>query len=338
MKAYHVERPGSFAGLTLREEPAPVPGPHQVVVRMRAASLNFRDLLVALGQYPVPGLRQDVIPLSDGAGEVVATGPGVTRVAPGERVLTNFHQHWIDGSIAPQYLGTDLGGTRDGVLAEEVLLSEEGVVRLPRYLSFEEGAAFGCASITAWASLVGGRPFTAGQTLLVQGTGGVSIFALQLAKAMGGRVIATTSSEAKAQRLRELGADEVINYVSTADWDQAVLKLTGGKGVDRVVEVGGPGTLERSLRSCSIGAHVAAVGFVDGVAGTFSPLALLGRGIVLEGVAVGSRRDFENLLSLAQQQELRPVVDRTFGFESAPDAYHHLQSRAHVGKVLVTVS
>jgi NADPH:quinone reductase-like Zn-dependent oxidoreductase len=337
MKAYRVERPGSFTGLVVREEAAPVPAQHQVVVGMKAVSLNYRDLLVALGRYPVPTLRPHVIPLSDGAGEVIAVGRDVTRVSAGDRVLVNFHQKWIDGPIATHYLGTDLGGSSDGVLAEHVLLDAEGVVPLPDYLSFEEGAAFGCASITAWAALVAGRTFIAGETLLVQGTGGVSVFALQFAKAMGGRVIATTSSDAKAERLRQLGADEVVNYTTTPQWDEAVLRLTDGRGVDRVIEVGGPGTLERSLRSCSIRAHVAIVGFLGGMAGAISPLALTGRNTTLQGVAVGSRRNLEDSLALARMHRLRPAVDRVFDFGRAPEAYQYLQSGAHLGKVLLTL-
>lgn len=336
MKVYHIEKAGDFSHLALRDEAQLVPGPHEVLVRLRAASLNFRDLLIALGRYPAPGLRDDVVPLSDAAGEVVAVGPGVRRVCVGSRVVANFQQNWLDGPITPGYMGSDLGGSRDGVLAEEFLLSEEGVVALPEHLSFEEGAAFGCASITAWASLVGGRAFRAGHTLLVQGTGGVSIFALQFAKAMGGRVIATTSSAQKEQKLRELGADEVINYLSTPDWDAAVLRLTAGLGVDRVIEVGGPGTLAHSIKSSSISGHVAIVGFVGGMAGTISPLLIAGRNTVLEGIAVGSRRHLEDSLGVVATQRMRPVVDRVFPFGQVRQAYEHLHSRAHVGKVLVT--
>ena len=215
MKTYHVENPGSIDGLALRDDLERQPGPNEVCVRIRAVSLNFRDLLIVRGQYPVPGLRKDVIPVSDGAGEVTAAGAAVRRVKVGDRVAVNFHQNWIDGPIGAGYMSSDLGGSIDGLLAESVILSEEGLVHLPSHLSFEEGAAFGCATITAWASLVSGVALRAGHTLLVQGTGGVSIFALQFAKALGARVIATTSSEAKAKTLRALGADEVINYVAT---------------------------------------------------------------------------------------------------------------------------
>jgi NADPH:quinone reductase-like Zn-dependent oxidoreductase len=338
MKTYHVENPGSIDGLALRDDPERQPGPNEVCVRIRAASLNFRDLLIVRGQYPVPGLRKDIIPVSDGAGEVTAAGAAVRRVKVGDRVAVNFHQNWIDGPICAGYMSSDLGGSIDGLLAESVILSEEGLVHLPSHLSFEEGAAFGCATITAWASLVSGVALRAGHTLLVQGTGGVSIFALQFAKAFGARVIATTSSEAKAKTLRALGADEVINYVATPAWDAAVRELTNGQGVDRVVEVGGPGTLERSIRSTNIGGRVALVGFVGGMAGAISPLLMAGGNITLEAIAVGSRRNFEDSLAVVAQHRIRPAVDRVFSFEQAREAYRYLDSRAHVGKVVIASS
>jgi NADPH:quinone reductase-like Zn-dependent oxidoreductase len=335
VKVYRVEKPGSIEGIELCDDTPQSCGRTGVQVRVRAASLNYRDLLIALGQYPAPGLRSRVIPVSDAAGEVTAVGADVRRVRVGDRVIFNFHQHWIDGPLAAGYLGGDLGGSMDGVLAESVTMSEEGVVAMPAGLSYEEGAAFGCASITAWAALIDGEPLRAGQTLLVQGTGAVSTFALQFAKAFGARVIATTSSGVKAERLRAMGADEVVNYVTTPDWDAKVLELTHGRGVDRVVEVGGPGTTERSIKSTNVTGHVALVGFVAGFAGTISPMLLLGAKRKLAAIAVGSRRDLEDSLAAVEQHKIRPIVDRVFPFEQAKEAYRYLESRAHVGKVVI---
>lgn len=338
MKTYHVETPGSIGGLVLRDDAERQLKAYEVRLRMRAVSLNFRDLLILYGRYPIPGLLKNLIPVSDGAGDVIAVGSEVRRVKVGDRVAVNFQQRWIDGPIAVDYIGSDLGGSMNGLLAESVILGEEGLVHLPGHLSFEEGACFGCASITAWSSLMSGTALRAGQTLLVQGTGGVSVFALQFGKALGARVIATTSSAAKAKTLRELGADEVINYVETPDWNAAVREMTGGLGVDRVVEVGGPGTLERSIRSTNIGGRVAIVGFVGGMAGAISPLLMAGGNMTLEAIAVGSRRHFEDSLALVAQHRLHPVMDRLFKFALAHEAYRHLESRTHVGKVLIAAA
>lgn len=334
MKAYHFDAFGDdLASLKLREDAVPTPGPGQVVVRMRATSLNYRDLVVARNEHP--GLRPGLIPVSDGAGEIVEVGAGVYRVKVGDRVVPSFHQTWLSGPPEPEFMRGMLGGVVDGLLAEYVLLDQQGVVRLPDYLSFEEGATLACAGVTAWTSLTLGSPLRAGQTVLVQGSGGVSIFALQLARMFGCRVIATTSSAAKAERLKALGADNVVNYVETPHWGAAVRELTGGRGVDRVVEVGGPGTLEQSLACVGMGAQVALVGYVGGLAGEISPRLFMRPGLGVHGVAVGSRADLSALTAAMQVAQLRPVIDQVFPFVEALQAYRHLEGKGHFGKVVI---
>lgn len=247
MKLYRFPTPKGLDSLTLVEREVPRPGRGQVLVRMRAASLNYRDLMVASGRYARGAAPADLVPLSDGAGEVAEIGQDVTRVKPGERVAGIFMQSWIGGPIAEADGASALGGAIDGVLAEYVLFDQQGLVRLPAHLSFEEGATLPCAAVTAWNALTGGQPLLAGQTVLVLGTGGVSIFALQLARIAGARVIATSSSDDKLARARALGATDGVNYRRHREWQREVLALTEGRGVDQVVEVGGAGTLPRSI-------------------------------------------------------------------------------------------
>jgi NADPH:quinone reductase-like Zn-dependent oxidoreductase len=336
MKAYHFDAfNDGLASLKLREDPMPSPGAGQVVVRIRATSLNYRDLLVASGQ--LPGVRPGLIPLSDGAGEIVAAGDDVYRVKVGDRVVPSFHQTWYSGPPQPEFMRGMLGGTVDGLLCEYVMLDQQGVVRLPDYLNYEEGATLPCAAVTAWSSLNCGAPLLAGQTVLVQGTGGVSIFALQLAKLSGCRVIATTSSEEKAERLRKLGAQGVVNYVDNPNWSALVRELTGGRGVDRVVEVGGPGTLEQSLGCTAFGAQVALVGYVGGLGAQINPRLLMRGGLSTHAIAVGSRADLANLLAAMEAAQLRPVIDSAFPFFQAANAYRHLEARGHFGKVVIAL-
>ena len=336
MKVYHFEAfNDSLASLRLREHPIPSPGKGEVVVRMRAASLNYRDLLAAWGQ--LPGIKPGLIPLSDGAGEVLAVGDAVHRVKPGDRVVAAFNQTWISGRPEMEFMREMLGGPVDGVLAEYVLLNQQGLERFPGYLSFEEAATLPCAAVTAWSSLHCGLPLLPGQTVLVQGTGGVSIFALQLAKTFGCRVIATTSSEEKAERLRKLGADGIVNYAQTPEWGAAVRALTGGRGVDRVVEVGGPGTLEQSIACAAFNAQIALVGFVGGLGAQINPRLLMRGGLSTHSIAVGSRADLAKLLAAAETTQLRPVIDQVFAFAQAADAYRRLEGRGHFGKVVITV-
>ena len=340
MRLWQIERFEGADGLVAAERPDPSPGPGQVVLRVVANSLNYRDLMVVLGKYRAP-VRPGLIPLSDGAGEVVAVGAGVTRVKPGDKAAAIFHQGWIGGPVNADVLRHNLGGSIDGMLAEYVVLSEQGLVKLPSFLSYEEAATLPCAGVTAWTSLTGGRPVTAGETVLVQGSGGVSIIALQLAKAMGARVLAITSSADKAKRLRELGADLVFDYVAEPDWDKRVLEATGKRGADRIVEVGGPGTFLKSVKACAVGGRIAVVGalsgYQGGVAGTaVDPAHLVARGITIESITVGSRADFEALCRAIEAHHVQPVIDREFTFADAPAAFAYFEGRGHFGKVVIS--
>ena len=338
MKAYQISQYGSLDGLTPTDLPEPpAPGPGEIVVRVRAVSLNYRDLMILTGQYgagsPPPGL----VPLSDGAGEVAAVGAGVTRVQTGDRVAGIFFQDWLDGRVEAAYHKSALGGAVSGMCAEYVLLSADGVVKLPDYLSFEEGASLPCAAVTAWNGLVEQGHLTAGETVLLLGTGGVSLFALQIAKMHGAKVILTSSSDEKLTRAKTLGADETVNYKTNPDWEKTVWTLTGKQGVDHVVEVGGPGTLEKSLQAARHGGHIAQIGVLSEVGTKISPLPILGKSLRLTGIYVGSRSMFERLLTAFTVNQTRPVIDRVFPFAEAQAAYAYLQSGAHFGKIVVTV-
>jgi len=312
------------------------PGPGQVRVRMRAVSLNYRDLLMVEGKYD-PRLALPLVPLSDGAGEVEAVGPGVTRVAPGDRVASVFAPGWISGAPTRAALRSALGGPRPGVLAESVILDAEGVVSFPAHLSFEEAACLPCAAVTAWNALGGPEPLSAGDTVLVLGTGGVSLFALQLGRALGAKVIVTSSGERKLSRARLLGASEVVNYLKVPEWDGAVKELTGGVGVDRVVEVGGAGTLPRSLRAVRVGGTVALIGNLAGLEARVNLALVFMRAVTLRGVFVGSRADFEAMNRVIASHRLQPVIDRVFPLDEVPAAFARLAAGAHFGKVVVRV-
>lgn len=336
MRAYQLVQPGSIDGLKLVEVDDPRPQRGQVVVRLRAASLNYRDLMIATGRYARATLRPGLIPLSDGAGEVVAVGPDVTRFQVGDRVAGTFHQAWIGGEVSDEVAGSALGGDLDGVLSELRVFEQDGLVRLPEHLSFEEGATLPCAALTAWNALFEGRAVRPGDVVLTLGTGGVSMFALQLARAAGARVIVTSSSDEKLERARQLGAAELINYRRTPAWDEEALRLTGGRGVDHVVDLGGAGTLERSLRAARRGGSVSVIGVLTG-AGTIDPMVVLARSLVVRGIYVGSREMFEAMNRAITAAGLRPVIDRTFPFEGALDAYRHLEAARHVGKVVIRI-
>jgi NADPH:quinone reductase-like Zn-dependent oxidoreductase len=313
--------------------PEPTPGPGEAVVAVRACSLNFRDLTVARGGYG-RAVRTPLVPLSDGAGEVVATGPGVTRVSTGDRVAGIFMQKWISGPVDDEKAGSAMGGAINGMLAERVCLNAEGLTRFPEHLSFEEAATLSCAAVTAWNALFRSGGLRPGESVLVQGTGGVSIFALQFAKMAGARVIATSSSDAKLERLKLMGADHLINYKATPEWDKAVRELTGGVGADHIVEVGGAGTLPHSIRAIRRGGHIALIGVLTG-GGEIDPRPILMKAIRLQGIYVGSREMFEEMDRAIVQSGLRPVIDRVFGFEEIAAAMKHMESGAHFGKVCV---
>lgn len=317
--------------LSLAERPNPAPGAGQVLVRVRAVSLNYRDLLVAKGLYN-PRMPLPRIPCSDAAGEVVAVGEGVTSVKPGDRVCGAFLQDWDDGPLSEAAARTALGGDIDGVLSELVLFRDQGVVTVPAHLSFEEAATLPCAAVTAWNALTNGFD-PAGKTVLVQGTGGVSLFALQFAKSLGAKVLVTSGSDEKLARAQQLGADAGTNYRTNPDWEKWARQQTGA-GVDLVVEVGGAGTLDRSVKATRYGGRIALIGVLAGGTG-FNPLGMMMRGITLQGIYVGSRAMFVAMNRHIVQHQLRPVIDRVFAFEEAAEAYRHLEAAGHFGKVVI---
>ena len=337
MRAYQIPKPVGIDSLVLREVPTPKPGRGQVLVKMRAASLNYRDLMVLTGRYARGAPLPDLIPLSDGAGEVAEIGPDVTRVKPGDRVAGIFMQSWIGGDIEPEHAASSLGGAIHGVLAEYVLFDQQGLVHLPSHLSFEEGAALPCAGVTAWNALYGGRPLIAGQSALVLGTGGVSIFALQFARAAGAQVIATSSSDEKLARAKQLGATATVNYREHPEWQKDVLALTDGRGVDHVIEVGGAGTLSRSIEAARTGGQIHQIGVLTGGGGQIDPSVPMRKGLILRGIYVGSRQMFDAMNRAIAVNTLHPVIDRVFAFEQAADAYRHMKSQAHLGKIVIRI-
>lgn len=336
MKTYElIEKPG-FESLAIVERPVPVPGPHRVVVRMRAASLNYRDLVVAKGRYGGKS-SAGLTPLSDGAGEVTAIGDGVTRVKTGDRVAGIFMQTYLSGGLTAEKSASALGGAISGVLAEYVAFDEEGLVQIPEHLSYEEAATLPCAAVTAWNALVVEGGVKPGDTILLEGTGGVSIFSLQFAKVTGARVIITSSSDEKLERARRLGADETINYKTNPKWEQAAWDLSGKRGVDIVIETGGSGTLNKSLRAVRPGGRISLMGTLSGTGGDITTAYILQKHIRLQGIYVGSRDLFEDMNRAVAQHQIRPVIDRVFGFEQARDAYAYLESGAHFGKVVISI-
>lgn len=337
MRCYEIQQFG-LEGLKQNDRPDPTPGPGEALVRVKAVSLNYRDLMMVLGQYN-PKQKLPLIPCSDGAGEVVAVGAGVTRVKPGDRVVNCFSQTWLAGPATKERSAGTMGGPLDGMLTELRVLSAEGLVHTPAHLSDEEAATLPCAAVTAWHALHDSGGVKAGETVLVQGTGGVSIFALQFAKMAGARVIATSSSDEKLARAKALGADEVINYRTNPDWDKAAKQLTGGVGVDHLIEVGGAGTIMRSFRAIRIGGHIAVIGVLAGGASAeLSVVPILMQGLRVHGVFVGSRDMLEAMNRAIGLAKLQPVVDQLFAFDHAVEAFRHMQSGAHLGKVVIRLS
>ncbi len=327
---------GSFGidNVLISTVPQPSPGPRQVLVRVRAASLNFRDYLVVTGRYN-PKMPLPRVPLSDGAGEVEAVGEGVTRFRRGDRVAGIFMQTWLDGDTIEAHGKSALGGAIDGVLADYVLFDQDGLVSVPAHLSFLEAATLPCAAVTAWNALVVQGRVKSGDTVLVQGTGGVSLFALQFARLAGARVIATSSSDAKLERALALGASDGINYKTTPDWDKRARQLTSGRGVDHVVEVGGSGTLARSFNAVRTQGHIAVIGILSGLAGELNIAPILHKHLTIHGIYVGSRAMFEDMNRALTLHQLHPVIDRVFPFEQIHDALRYMESAAHTGKIVI---
>lgn len=337
---YYILSAASEGPRTIEREtaPDPAPGVGDVVVQVEACSLNYRDLLVQSGKSGSGG-SDPVIPLSDGAGTIVAVGGDVAKWSVGDRVALTFFRDWEEGRFDMCYHKAARGGSCDGVLSRLVTAPAHSLVAVPGHLSTAEAATLPCAAVTAWHALMErSRPLESGQTVLCLGTGGVSIFALQIAKAAGARVIVTSSSDDKLATARELGADDTINYRDTPGWDKAVYELTGKRGVDHVVEVGGPGTIERSMNSVAAGGSIALIGVLTG----FDPPAtslfpLVTRNVDLSGIYVGSRAMFERMNTFLEKHDIHPVIDRTFAFDDASAAYEFLEQGSHLGKVVVEV-
>ncbi|KAB8317467.1 NAD(P)-dependent alcohol dehydrogenase [Tolypothrix campylonemoides VB511288] len=332
MKVWEVQSKEGLDALTLVERPEPQPKAGQVLLKMRAASLNYRDLLTVKGAY---GSKQKLpfVPFSDGVGEVVAVGDRVTRVKVGDRVAGIFMQTWLEGEFSADKSKSALGGAIDGILAEYVTLHEDGVVHVPEHLSDEEAASLPCAAVTAWNALTTDGKLKAGDTVLVQGTGGVSLFALQFAKIMGAQIIATSSSDLKLDKLKQLGASEVINYKTTPNWDEKVWELTNEVGVDRIIEVGGAGTFNKSLRAIRYGGYIGLIGVLTGLSADVSTVSILHKGITVQGIYVGSRVMFEAMNQAIAFHNIKPIIDRVFTFEEARQALEYMESGAHFGKI-----
>ena len=334
MRAWQISSFG-IDSLEFVDRPTPVPGPGEVLIAVRAISFNYRDLLMVTGKYN-PKLKLPRVPCSDGAGEVVAVGEGVTAWKPGDRVAGIFMQNWLDGPLTPPRAKGALGGDIDGMLTENVVLKETSLVPIPEHLSFQEAATLPCAAVTAWNALAAGN-LKPGGTVLIQGTGGVSIFALQFARIMGLRVLGISSSYEKLQRAIGMGLDVGLNYRDHPEWERWVSDQTGGEGVDLVVEVGGVGTLPRSLKAVRIGGTVAQVGVLTEVAEPFSISKILHKMARIHGIYVGSRRDFVEMNKAISLAQLRPVGEE-FPWTQAREVLHRMEEASHFGKLVLTVA
>lgn len=336
MKVYEIKAGAATVdGLQAAQRLDPQPAPREVLIRLHAASLNYRDLMIITGRYFGGPVNRDVIPLSDGAGEVAAVGSGVTRFKRGDRVAATFFQVWVDG-VPTGRLNT-LGAPLDGMLAEFIAVNEDGAVAIPPGLSFEEAATLPCAGVTAWNALMhAGKPVRPGDTVLTLGTGGVSMFALQFARAAGARVIMTSSSDEKIERAVKLGASEGINYKRTPEWEKEVHRLTAGRGVQHVVENGGAGTLARSMQCVGFGGKIALIGVLAGPGDT-SPHPLMFKHASLHGIYVGSRAMFERMNEAIEVNQIKPVIDKVFPFDAAGDAYRLLASGNFMGKIVIRI-
>lgn len=345
-KEYRLPRTTSISDLTLttvKDVPKTLEK-NQVLVKIHAVSLNYRDLLVATGKY-AQGLKENLVPCSDGAGEVVSVGGQVTKFKVGDRVAGIFNQgHLIGPDPTAEEFMTGLGGMLDGTLTEYRFFPEDGLVHIPAYMTYEEAATLPCAAVTAWNALYGGpKPLLPGQTVVLQGTGGVSLFGLQIAHAAGAHTIITSSSDEKLTIAKKLGATHVINYRAVPDWDKEVQRLTNGEGADHILEVGGPGTLAKSLQCIRRGGTISVIGFVAqmddaGLNSASLPSMMIMSGAVLRGVLVGSRQLFQDMNKAFEASKIKPAVDKVFAFEQAKEAFEHLKSQNHVGKVVIKVT
>jgi NADPH:quinone reductase-like Zn-dependent oxidoreductase len=335
LKVFQIQDDWSIDNLILTERPQPEPDPGQVLLKMKAASLNYRDLLVPQRGYGKLTGTFPLIPVSDGVGEVIAIGEGVGRVAVGDRVCPLMIQSWISGPPTMERLISTLGGPLDGVMTEYMVLSEQGVVKASEHLSDEEAAALPCAALTAWSAVVTDGQVKAGDRVLVQGTGGVSLFALQFAKLLGAHVMVTSSSDEKLQRAVNLGADEGLNYVSTPEWGKEVRRMAGADGVDLIIEVGGQKTLPQSLRAIRAGGTISLIGVLSGLNMDVSLGLIVIRKLRLQGITVGNRDGMEAMMRAISQHAIKPVIDRTFAFEELRQALDYLARGLHFGKVCI---
>jgi NADPH:quinone reductase-like Zn-dependent oxidoreductase len=335
MKAIQIHAPASLEALTLVDLPdAPAPGPGEISVRIRASSLNYHDYAVVKGMLPTADKR---IPMSDGAGEVTAVGAGVTDFAPGDAVVSTFFPKWLDGRIPADGFANVPGDGIDGYAREQVTAPSTSFTHTPKGYSHAEAATLTCAGLTAWRALVVDGQLKAGSTVLVQGTGGVSIFALQFAKAMGATVIATSSSDEKLARLKTLGADHLINYKDHADWGAKALELTGGVGVDHVVEIGGAGTLDQSMIAARVSGHIALIGILAGYAGPVMTVTLMAKNLRVQGLTVGSRQQQLDMIAAINVTGIKPILDKHFPLADLADAFRHQESGTHFGKIIVDI-
>ena len=333
MRCYEIASANGIGGLVLNERDHSTPGPGEVLVQGCASSINYRDLMMI--EDPVPrGVRYPTIPNSDAAGDVIAVGSGVTAVKVGDRVATCFFQRWDSGTITSDGMNSALGGALDGVLAEQVILGEKGVIRFPDHLSYNEAATLPCAALTAWHALVEFADVQPGETVLLLGTGGGALFALQFACMLGARPIVISSNDGKLERARSMGAVGLINYQTTPEWQDKVVELTDGVGVDVVVEVGGAGTLERSVAATRVAGRIALIGVLAG--GTLNPTMMMRKSIRLQGIYVGSHEMVKRMNEAISTHQLCPVIDQTFPFADAPSAYYAMQRAEHLGKLVVT--
>jgi NADPH:quinone reductase-like Zn-dependent oxidoreductase len=336
MKVFQIQDDWSMDHLKIAERDQPEPGPGEVLLQVKAASINYRDLLVPLRGYGSFTGRLPLVPISDGVGEVVEIGTDVTRVSPGDRACPMFMQKWISGEPDLTKITSTLGGPIDGVMQEFMVVNEEGLAKAPEYLTDEEAATLPCAALTAWSALVTEGHVKAGDAVLVQGTGGVSLFSLQFAKLLGAKVIVISSSNDKLKRAATLGADEGINYSNVPEWGKVVKKLTGGIGVDHIIEVGGEKTLPQSLRAIRPGGTISMIGVLSGANMGGSLGLIVTRKVRLQGITVGHRDSFEAMSRAIAQHQIKPVIDRVFAFEELKGAMEHLRQGKHFGKICIS--
>jgi len=329
MRTYRIDKLGGFDGLVAHDEPTPTPGPGEVLVRVKATALNFRDIFTLMGKSPFP-VKAGVIPMSDAAGEVAAVGAGVTRFKGGDHVVNAFFRNWYGGPRAPNL--QTYGSDHDGWLAEFKVVGADALSLAPRHLTFEEAATLPCVAVTAWSALAGVR---AGDTVLTQGSGGVAVFALQLAKLLGARVIATSRNAEDGDRLKKLGASAVVDYVANPEWAEAVRDLTGGRGVDRVVDVGGPGTLAQSIKAATYGGEISLVGALASGDSPIDFMSVFMNQVTLRPISVGSMSDMEAMLRAVGGHEMHAVIDRVFSFAEAKAAWEHYAAGNVFGKVVI---